>query len=130
MIMMNKALAALTLASVAAAPALAADPRVNIANESTATIISVQMSPVGEDWGRDLLGSYVMRAGYHLDLVSPSFGYGCRYDMRVTFANGVRMEVRDFDACAVETVTVYNYAFAFETTRNTVFTRRGTRYSA
>lgn len=103
-------IAAAVIAAAIATPALAADPRVNIINESGETIARVEMSGVyAESWGRDLLGQYVLRTGYHLDLVEPSYSSGnCRYDLRVTFNSGRRMVIRNFNACATTDVTIYN----------------------
>lgn len=130
--MFKSAVIAATVAAALVSPALASDPRVNIINRSDYTVTRIEMSHVRtSDWGRDLLGDHILRTGYYLDLVTPGIHDGyCRYDLRVTFSNGVRMEVSDFNACATETVAVYNYGFAFTDMRDRLTTRRGVRYSS
>ena len=80
---------------------------VEIVNWSPWTITHVRMSPVGADtWGRDLLGSGVLRADYMVT-VQPDRRQGCYYDLKVTFANGDTEEVRDFNICSATAIQVH-----------------------
>jgi len=102
------ALAALAMAT----PAFAADPRVNIDNRSGMTVERVYMSGHGIDnWGPDLLGRNVLRPGYRVNWLHPSYSAGtCRYDIKIQFLNGRTLEINDFNACATSTVTVNSWS--------------------
>ncbi len=103
------ALAALAMAT----PALAADPRVNVANNSGMTVERVYMSETGtDDWGPDLLGRNVLRPGYRINWMHPAYAsdYNCYYDLKVQFVNGRTMQIRRFNACAASTVTVNSWS--------------------
>ncbi|KPF62628.1 hypothetical protein IP88_14365 [alpha proteobacterium AAP81b] len=106
-------IAAVLAATAMATPALAADPRVNIINNSGLTVTHIEMSGAGSEvWGPDLLGKYVMRSGYRLNMVQGSHSSGnCRYCLRVTFAGGRQIEIHDFNACATTDVTIHSGSF-------------------
>jgi hypothetical protein len=93
------AVAGLAIAMSTASSAFAGDPRIELANNTGATIYAVQMSDVGRNaWGRDLLGDSVLPSGYSTVLHPENRGY-CKYDLRVTFADGSSNTVTRLNAC-------------------------------
>ncbi|KPF62624.1 hypothetical protein IP88_14340 [alpha proteobacterium AAP81b] len=97
----------------AAAPALAGDPHLSIVNDSGMTIARIEMSAVSRRGGdSDLLGTAMLRHGARRDMVEPAGGAGaCRYDLRVVFANGQRLVIRNLDARTTRMVTVNPWSF-------------------
>jgi hypothetical protein len=91
--------AGLAIAMSVASSAFAGDPRIELANNTGATIYAAQMSDVGRNnWGPDLLGDNVLPSGYSIVLHPENRGY-CKYDLRVTFADGSSNTVTRLNAC-------------------------------
>ncbi len=86
-----------------------------LVNRSDYTITQVIASNIGEGTfvPVDLLGAY--KVGPHQSLVIAPFndeGW-CRFDIRMTFANGDQQEVYDVNVCEATSVTTYGgYATA------------------
>jgi hypothetical protein len=109
--------AGLAIAMSVASSAFAGDPRVILANETGTTIYAAQMSDVGRnEWGPDLLGDAVLPSGYQTVLHPENRGY-CKYDLRVTFADGSSNTVTRLNAC--EAIQV-----AFDPSRDVIIINR------
>jgi hypothetical protein len=78
------------------------DRRIQIVNNSGWTIQTVNSTNVGRsDWGRDLLGSSVIRPGRSMIInVEDRSGY-CRYDFRAVFSNGRHITRSGVNVCEV-----------------------------
>jgi hypothetical protein len=100
--------AAVGIAATAITPASAAERWLNIHNNSGRAIYYAYMSPRGPyGWGRDLLGSSVISAGYQMQ-VDPDQILGCVYNLRIQFDNGRTLTSGYFDACTSTDAYVQN----------------------
>ena len=77
------------------------DPSFHVVNRSGQAINEIYVSPTREPyWGRDLLGRDVLPNGQSFPVrLAPT--NGCRYDIRVVYADGRPEERRDQDTCQV-----------------------------
>jgi hypothetical protein len=93
---------AMVVASIDPAAAQRFDRRIQIVNNSGWTIRTINSTNVGRsDWGRDLLGSYVIRPGRSMIVnVEDRSGY-CRYDFRAVFSNGRHVTRSGVNVCEV-----------------------------
>ncbi|EYD74222.1 hypothetical protein Rumeso_04279 [Rubellimicrobium mesophilum DSM 19309] len=97
---MRAARLGLGLLAVAAAPAMAAETFLQVANRSNLTIMEIYASPAGKGtWDEDLLVARVLPRGETGTFVIPERRPGCTYDLRLVFENG-REAVQATDACS------------------------------
>lgn len=80
----------------------------NIVNRSNVPIHYFYMTDVDtRTWGNDLLGRGTVEPGearrIYPNRVQSGRGY-CRFDVRVGFANGARVERRGFNLCRAQTI--------------------------
>ena len=93
-------------ASISAAHANDA-ARFELANTSGRTIDVIQVSPnASPNWGRDLLGDRVLRAGYSV-MVTPGPA-GCMFDVRVAYHGGGTEEFRNVNLCRIGRISFAN----------------------
>ena len=98
------ALVATTLASAAHANDAA---RFELANSSGQPIDTIQVSPSSSDnWGRDLLGDRVLRAGGAVT-VTPG-GSGCQYDVRVIYHDASKETFTNLNLCRTSRISFAN----------------------
>jgi hypothetical protein len=79
----------------------------DVVNEGYGNVWSVQITEIDDGtWGPDLLGQYVIPAGYEMrvDPVDPD-GY-CRFDIRVVYESGHEVVVWDQNLCEMTTLFV------------------------
>lgn len=99
--------AAVVFALAASAPALSADQDFTLHNHTQYAIDSLAVSPTGADrWSADILGQDILDD--HTDLVVkfPHDERDCKWDVRISFADGSTAQLSDVDFCAVSEVTV------------------------
>ena len=107
-------LAILTMASaVCSATADQYDRRFAVYNNGNSRVWSVQATHVGQSgWGRDLLHESAIPSGGYL-VVSPDQHQGyCRFDIQVTFENGMKQTLWGVNLCEVAVVGVSEYTVA------------------
>lgn len=86
--------------------AFAADQDFTLHNHTERTIESLTVSPTGTgQWSKDILGQDILDD--HTDLVVrfPHDQSDCKWDVRVSFADGSTEQVSDVDLCSVGEVT-------------------------
>jgi hypothetical protein len=100
------AAAALASAALVANTASAFERWVYVVNEGYSSIYSVHITHVDDSgWGRDLLGSYLIRAGEEM-LVEPDYHDGyCLFDVKITYETGRELILWDVNLC--EALTIY-----------------------
>jgi hypothetical protein len=104
----NTLAAALAAGAILAANAASAYERwLDVVNEGYGAIWSVQISHVDDDsWRRDLLGQYMIPAGYEMR-VDPEVPQGyCRFDILVTYEDGTEVVIWDENLCELTTLRV------------------------
>ena len=78
-----------------------------LGNTSGQPIDIIQVSPTSSDnWGRDLLGDRVLRAGGAVE-VTPGPA-GCQFDVRVVFHNGDKEWFRNINLCQTQRINFAN----------------------
>ena len=95
------AVAAIAVAGVLSANAASAYQRwIDIVNEGSAAIYSVHITNVDDrSFGRDLLGTYMIPAGYEMR-VEPDVNNGyCRFDVRITYETGHETTIWGANLC-------------------------------
>src|ERR687886_225654 len=100
--MLRRALAAMLLGLLAAAPASAPaqsnDPSFRIVNNTPNVVNEVYASPSRErNWGQDRLGDAVVQPGQRFAVRLPMGE--CNYDLRVVFTGGEAQERQRVNAC-------------------------------
>jgi hypothetical protein len=98
--------AGLVLATALSANAAFAFQRwVDIVNEGASAIYSVHITHVDDRrFGRDLLGNYMIPAGYEMR-VEPDINNGyCRFDVRITYETGYELTLWGVNLCEVTTI--------------------------
>ena len=97
---------ALTAGLVAANAASAFERWVDVVNSGNSAIYSVYITNVDDrSYGRDLLGDYVIPAGYEMR-VEPDVNNGyCRFDVLITYETGQELTLWDVNLC--EAITIY-----------------------
>jgi len=102
--------AVLGLGSLQATAADGFNRRFDIVNESDATIVAVRASNIDNpNFGRDLLGNYVVRPGYKMNLLPVRDQGYCRFDVQITFGNGDVQRIWDVNLCEATEVVTYGY---------------------
>ena len=96
---------ALTAGLVAANAASAFERWVDVVNSGNAAIYSVFITNVDDrSYGRDLLGNYMIPAGYEMRLESDvSNGY-CRFDVKITYETGAEVILWGVNLCEATTI--------------------------
>ena len=91
---------ALTAGLVAANAAAAFERWVDIVNSGNVAIYSVHITNVDDrSYGRDLLGGYVIPAGYEMR-VEPDANAGyCRFDLLITYETGQELKLWGVNLC-------------------------------
>ncbi len=76
-------------------------------NRSGQTVVNLYLSPSHHsNWGRDILGDYVLPNGTTFDgSIRPNLD-GCRYDIRAIFADGRESEAAYYDACSTSGINI------------------------
>jgi hypothetical protein len=108
--------AAFAAATVFAASAASAYERwVDIVNWGNSAIYSVEISNVDDpNYGRDLLGNYMIRPGDELR-VEPDFPNGyCRFDMRITFETGRQVMLWGVNLCEATAIYADEHGYDVE----------------
>lgn len=83
------------------------DRRVMVANRSGQTILYVRGSPVSEDtFGEDRIPDRILGNGQSVVVDFDSGTSECRYDLRVTLANGRNIDRMNVDVCRVSRWTI------------------------
>ncbi len=94
----------LAVAGAAPAEAQAPNPSFNLVNKSDVPIRDLFATPAGmENWGRSRIEGHPIAPGGSFAVRLRADG-NCRYDIRVTFANGRTEDRRGVDTCAVSDV--------------------------
>ncbi len=103
------ALAAVLATSYAAEANDYYDRRIQVINQSSATIVEIHMTNVGRDsWGRDLLGNQYLPPGTWI-VVNPDDGRGyCRYDLLAINEYGYVYVRENVNICEVTSWTLYD----------------------
>lgn len=98
---------ALTAGLVAANAASAFERWVDIVNNGTTPIRSVFITNVDDpNYGHDLLGQYLIPAGYHMR-VEPQIHDGyCRFDVLITFETGPDLKLWGVNLCEATTISM------------------------
>jgi hypothetical protein len=101
------ALAALTMAATASAPAFAQDRRVRIVNNTGFTIVRFYGSNKGsKSWEEDILGADVLGPGQSVNInFDDGTGY-CKFDFKAVFNDGEELVSKNINICEIGT---YNY---------------------
>lgn len=90
-----------------AAPAGAADRRVEIVNASGRTMMEFYASNVSRSsWEEDILGNDVLRAGRSVVINIDDGSGACRFDFLAVLDGGRRVEQRDVNVCEISRYTV------------------------
>ena len=104
---------ALTAGLVAANAASAFERWVDIVNSGNSAIYSVFITNVDDrSYGRDLLGNYMIPAGYEMR-VEPEVNNGyCRFDVLITYETGQEITLWGVNLC--EATTIYTNGRNFD----------------
>ena len=112
MTMFRNTIAAVAVAAgVFSANAASAFERwVDIVNNGSVAMRSVFITNVDDrSYGRDLLGEYVIPAGYEMR-VEPDVNNGyCRFDVLITFESGPDLTLWGVNLCEATTITADDY---------------------
>lgn len=105
---LRAAFAAAVLSSVLfAAPALAADRRVEIANDTSYMIVEFYASSVGENsWEEDILGRDMLAPGESVVIDIDDGSGHCLYDFKAVFEDGDELKKGRINVCEIES---YSY---------------------
>ncbi len=94
------------IASLGITPALAADRKVDIVNETGHTMTGFYASSVDEEsWEEDLLGGDTLKNGETLEADIDDGSNACVYDFKGEFADGDAVVKRKVNVCEVGTFT-------------------------
>ena len=98
--------AALVAAAIATAAYAAAQDFV-IVNDTGRTLMTLNVSPTGEEeWGPDLLGEQVMEEGVTATVTFDVDDGRCLWDLRASFEDGAVGDWRAIDLCEISTITL------------------------
>ena len=102
-----KKLVAAAAAFLVASAAWAAAQDFTIVNATGRTVLTINISPTGEeDWGPDLLGSEVMADGATASATFDVDESRCLWDIRASFEDGAIGDWRGLDLCEISTITL------------------------
>lgn len=88
--------------SVAGSPALAADRRVMIINDTGYSIVRFYASSQDSDsWEEDILGTDTLRAGQRVRINIDDGSGACIYDFKAVFSDGDVMMRRGINVCRI-----------------------------
>ena len=105
--MKKLAIAAALACSALATAAWAAAQDFTIVNATGRTVMSINISPTGEEqWGPDLLGSEVMGDGATASATFDIDEARCLWDIRAMFDDGEVGDWRALDLCEISTITL------------------------
>lgn len=91
---------------LAAAPALAADHRVEIVNKTGLAMKHFYASvTTTKSWEEDILGRDVLDDGESVEVDIDDGSGKCHFDFKAVFENGASLEKADIDVCTVTTFT-------------------------
>lgn len=95
-------LASLTLVVVGAHRSSADQRDFRVVNETSYTINNLYVSPHASDnWGHDVLGSYVLKPGQTTKVTfSDDLGY-CYYDIKAVYSDGTKSEKYNVNLCHI-----------------------------
>jgi hypothetical protein len=104
------AAAAVLTGMFAANAASAYEHWIDIVNNGNSAIYSVFITNVADSrYGRDLLGDYVIPAGYQQRL-EPDFNNGyCRFDVLITYETGEEVKLWGVNLCEATSITTDGY---------------------
>jgi hypothetical protein len=104
---------AVTAGLFAANTAFAFERWVDIVNNGSASIYSVHITNVDDrSYGRDLLGDYMIPAGYEMR-IEPDINNGyCRFDVLVTYETGHEVTMWGVNLC--EATTIYTDGYGWD----------------
>lgn len=104
---MKKLIAAVLTCLLFATAAWAAAQDFTIVNNTGRTVMTLNISPIGEDdWGPDVLGSDVLGDGATGSVSFEVDESRCLWDLRATFDDGASGDWRGIDLCEVSTITL------------------------
>lgn len=102
---LKAAVAAVSLAAVAAPAVAQSTETLRVRNQSGITLYSLHASPTtNSSWENDLLGSRVLNSGQYFDLTIRNVS-NCIYDMRMEFTTGQVM-TDTINVCTIGTYTI------------------------
>jgi hypothetical protein len=105
--MKKMVLAAAMALSLLGTAAWAAAQDFTIVNETGRTVVTLNISPTGEnEWGPDLLGSEVMAEGTSASVTFDVDEARCLWDIRATFDDAAVGDWRALDLCEISTITL------------------------
>jgi hypothetical protein len=79
----------------------------SVVNRTGHTVNILNVSPTSEDeWGPDILGSEVLRAGQTAAVTFDRAETQCNYDIRATYDDGDTTDMRGVNLCQVGTVNL------------------------
>jgi hypothetical protein len=98
---MKKLLVAIAfIFSSMASPAFAAPQDFTIVNNTGHTVLTLNVSPSGEDkWGPDILGTEVLATGASAEVTFDRGIDHCNFDIRVTYDDGDTGDWRNVNLC-------------------------------
>lgn len=99
---------AAALASFAATPALAEDLIFTLINDSSSTIVEMNVSPVGEElWGENILTVDAVEPGMSGDITIADGLDVCDYDLRFIADDGTEA-FKAQNLCEINTFTIHD----------------------
>lgn len=79
----------------------------SVVNGTGHVVMTLNVSPTSEDeWGPDILGSDVLRAGQTAAVTFDRAETQCNYDIRATYDDGDTTDMRNVNLCRVGTVNL------------------------
>lgn len=101
--------AASLAAVVSSSSAFAYERWVNVVNNASTAIYSINISHIDTaDWGPDLLGEYTIPVGYE-SVVEPAWNDGyCRFDVLITYDTGATLTLWDVNLCEATDIVAYD----------------------
>jgi ABC-type glycerol-3-phosphate transport system substrate-binding protein len=94
-------------AGLAAAPAEAADRRVQLVNASSTTVVSFHASNAKRSsWEEDILGNDVLEPGQRVTVNIDDGTGACVFDFLSVLQGGQRIERRGINVCEITTYTI------------------------
>ncbi len=112
----NSFAAALVVVGALTANAASAYERwVKINNTADTAVLAVQISHINDNfWGPDILPGVIQaHSGAVVDPVNTQ-GY-CRFDVRLSYADGTTAEIRNVNLCEALSITTDGYAYRVTT---------------
>ena len=104
---MKKLFAAAMAGLLCATAAWAAAQDFTLVNGTGKTVMTINISPTGEDeWGPDLLGANVMEDGQSASVSFDVEEGRCLWDVRATYDDGDTGDWRGLDLCEISTITL------------------------